>query len=77
MLQRGVPHLHDAVADLVASNIWILEHHGLGAIHAKYRDEEAARYVKLRETLDAVADATTNRQTNARLPLQPSLPLLD
>ena len=50
-LQRGVPHLHEFIAELLLDGYWTLERHGIIATHARYTDRDAARYDRLRTTL--------------------------
>jgi hypothetical protein len=51
MLQRGVPHLHEFIAELLLDGYWTLERHGIIATHARYTDSAAARYDHLRLAL--------------------------
>ena len=50
-LQRGVPHLHEVVAELLADRYWTVERHNLIASHARYVDRDAAHYDQLRAWL--------------------------
>jgi hypothetical protein len=50
-LQRGIPHLHEFIAELLVDGDWTLERHGITATHARYVDRDAAHYDQLRAEL--------------------------
>jgi hypothetical protein len=50
-LQRGIPHLHEFIAELLLDGYWTLERHGIIATHARYIDRDATHYDQLRATL--------------------------
>ncbi len=52
-MQRGVPHLHEFIAELVADGFWTVERRDL-TLAAHYRDSSAARYQALFEAIAAV-----------------------
>jgi hypothetical protein len=53
-LQRGVPHIHEVIAELMADGVWTAERHGLDALHVHYVDVEAGRFEELAKVLDRV-----------------------
>jgi hypothetical protein len=50
-LQRGLPHLHECIAELLADGLWTVKRHGIFPNHARYIDRDALRYQHLHETL--------------------------
>jgi hypothetical protein len=50
-LQRGIPHLHEFIAELLVDGDWTLERHGITATHARYVDRDAHHYDELRADL--------------------------
>ena len=53
-LQRGVPHIHEVIAELLVDQVWTVERHGIGAMHVRYCDVDADRYAELASTIDRV-----------------------
>jgi len=53
-LQRGVPHVHEVIAELIADGVWHAERHGFADLHVRYVDVDGARYDKLAKTLESV-----------------------
>ena len=50
-MQRGIPHLHEFIAELLVDGDWTIERHGITATHARYIDRDAAHYERLRADL--------------------------
>jgi hypothetical protein len=53
-LQRGVPHVHEVIAELIADRVWTAERHGFADLHVHYVDVDAARYDELAKVLESV-----------------------
>lgn len=53
-LRRGVPHIHEVIAELLADGVWTVERHGIGAMHVRYADVDADRFAQLARTLSQI-----------------------
>jgi Golgi phosphoprotein 3 (GPP34) len=62
MLQRGVPHLHELIAELIAEGYWTVRRHG---ILAGYADRDADRFARSHRDLVAIIGGT-NQPIDAR-----------
>lgn len=58
-MRRGVPHLHEVIAELIADGAWRVERAGIGASHVHYADVEHDRFVELGRTLVGIAAGRT------------------
>jgi hypothetical protein len=50
-MQRGTPHLHEFIAELLADGFWTVKRHRLLIDHARYSDKDAVLYEHLHGTL--------------------------
>lgn len=64
-LQRGVPHLHEIIAELVADGFWTIERHGVLPTRARYVDRDADRFARLHRDLIAIIHGA-NKPIDAR-----------